>query len=130
VERTTQLSVSLENVPGQLGRLCRVLAQAEVNVRGIAIIEGADISTIRLILSNPDAAKRALRNAGLAFVAQEVLVFPLPDEPGALESVAVQLGEAGINVQYLYGTGEGDSGKATMVLRVADVDRAAQILGL
>ena len=130
MERTTQLSVSLENVPGQLGRLCRVLAQAEVNVRGIAIIEGADISTIRLILSNPDAAKRALRNAGLAFVAQEVLVFPLPDEPGALESVAVQLGEAGINVQYLYGTGEGDSGKATMVLRVADVDRAAQILGL
>jgi hypothetical protein len=130
VERTTQLSVSLENVPGQLGRLCRVLAQAEVNVRGIAIIEGADISTIRLILSNPDAAKRALRNAGLAFVAQEVLVFPLPDEPGALESVAVQLGEAGINVQYLYGTGEGESGKATMVLRVADVDRAAQILGL
>lgn len=130
MERTTQLSVSLENVPGQLGRLCRVLAQAEVNVRGIAIIEGADISTIRLILSNPDAAKRALRNAGLAFVAQEVLVFPLPDEPGALESVAVQLGEAGINVQYLYGTGEGESGKATMVLRVADVDRAAQILGL
>ncbi len=130
MERTTQLSVSLENVPGQLGRLCRVLAQAEVNVRGIAIVEGADISTIRLILSNPDAAKRALRNAGLAFVAQEVLVFPLPDEPGALESVAVRLGEAGINVQYLYGTGEGDSGKATMVLRVADVDRAAQILGL
>jgi hypothetical protein len=129
VERTTQLSVSLENVPGQLGRLCRVLAQAEVNIRGIAIVEGADISTIRLILSNPDAAKRALRNAGLACVAQEVLVFPLPDEPGALESVAVRLGEAGINVQYIYGTGESESGKATMVLRVADVDRAAQILG-
>lgn len=129
MEVTTQLSVSLENVPGQLARLCRVLAQAEVNIRGISIVEGADISTIRLILSNPDAAKRALRNAGLGTVAQEVLIFPLPDEPGALESVAIRLGEAGINVQYIYGTGDGESGKAIMVLRVADTDRAAQILG-
>jgi len=129
MERTVQLSVSLENAPGLLGRLCRVLAQGQVNIRGLAVIEGADVSTVRLIVSDPDAAKRALRNAGMAFVAQDVLIVSLPDEPGSLESVALRLGEAGINVQYLYGMGDGESGRTFTVFRVADIDRAAQILG-
>jgi hypothetical protein len=128
MEKTTQLSVSLENVPGQLGRLCRVMSQAKVNVRGISIVESSDVSTVRLLVSDPEAAKRALRNAGLPFVTQQVLVIELQDEPGALEALAVRLGESGINVQYLYGTADGESGKAAMVLRVADVDRASQVL--
>jgi len=128
MEKTTQLSVSLENVPGQLGRLCRILAHANVNIRGISISDAADISTIRLCVSDPAAAKRALREAGLSFVAQDVLVVELEDRPGALERLAIRLGDAGVNVQYIYGSGEGAQGRAVMVLRVADVDAARQAL--
>jgi hypothetical protein len=127
MEKTTQLSVALENVPGQLGRLCRVLVQADVNIRGISISDAADISTIRLLVSDPAAARKALREAGLPFVSQEVLVVELTDKPGALEDAAVRLGEAGVNVSYIYGTGCG-TGRAILVLRVSDVDRARQAL--
>ena len=90
MEKATQLSVALENVPGQLSRLCRVMAQAKVNIRGISVSDSADISTIRLVVSDPSAAKTALREAGLCFVSQEVLVVELDDRPGALEEVAAR----------------------------------------
>jgi len=128
MEKTTQLSVAMENVPGQLGRLCRVLAQANVNIRGISVSDAADISTIRVLVSNPAEAKRALREAGLSFVTQEVLVVELEDKPGALEDVAIRLGEAGVNVNYVYGSGDGGGGKGIMVLGVSDVDQARQAL--
>ena len=128
MEKATQLSVALENVPGQLSRLCRVMAQAKVNIRGISVSDSADISTIRLVVSDPSAAKTALREAGLSFVSQEVLVVELEDRPGALEEVAARLGDAGLNVLYIYGTGDVVGGKARLVIRVDDVNRARQTL--
>jgi hypothetical protein len=127
MEKMTQLSIAMENAPGQLGRLCRALAQANVNIRGISVSDATDVSTIRLLVSDVPAAKKALREAGVQFVSQEVLVLDLEDKPGALERVTTRLGEAGVNIHYLYGTG--DSGhKGMMVLRVSDVDRARQAL--
>ena len=128
MEKATQLSVALENVPGQLSRLCRVMAQAKVNIRGISVSDSADISTIRLVVSDPSAAKTALREAGLSCVSQEVLVVELEDKPGALEEVAARLGDAGLNVLYIYGTGDVVGGKARLVIRVDDVNRARQTL--
>jgi len=128
MEKSTQLSIAMENVPGQLGRLCRIMTQTKVNIRGISIAEAADLSIIRLLVSDPEAAKRALRNAGVNFVAQQVIVLDLEDRPGGLEFVAGRLGDAGINVQYLYGTADGIDGKAKLVLKVVDMERAWQVL--
>lgn len=129
MEQLTQISVSLENMPGQLGRLCRVLAQAAVNIRGISIADETDFSTIRVIVNDPPAAAQALREAGLPFALHEVLIVEVADQPGALESISMRLGEAGVNVQYMYGTGNGHAGKARLVLRVDDVAAARQALG-
>jgi hypothetical protein len=128
MEKMTQLSIAMENAPGQLGRMCRALAQANVNIRGISVSDATDISTIRLLVNDVPAAKKALREAGVQFVSQEVLVLNLEDKPGALEKVASRLGEAGVNIHYLYGTGESGQ-KGVMILRVSDVDRARQALG-
>jgi len=128
VEKSKQLSVMLENVPGQLERLCRVLAQAKVNIRGISVSDAADLSTIRLLVSDPPAAEKTLKQAGLACSKQDVLVLELDDKPGALETVAARLGAARINIQYIYGSGDGNRGKAVLVLRTDDVDLAGQTL--
>jgi len=129
MEKALQLSIAMGNVPGQLGRLCRVLAQAGVNIRGISICDAADFSIIRLLASDPAAAENALREAGICFVTQDVLVVELDHRPGALEDVAMRLGEAGINVHYVYGAADGPEGKAVLVLSVSDVDLARQTLG-
>jgi len=129
MEKATQLSIAMKNVPGQLGRLCRVLAQAGVNIRGISISDAADLSIDRLLVSDPAAAENALRGAGISYVTQDVLVVELDHRPGALEDVALRLGEVGINVHYVYGAAGGAEGKAVLVLSVSDVDLARQTLG-
>ena len=129
MEKATQLSIAMGNVPGQLGRLCRVLAQPGVNIRGISISDAADLSIVRVLVSDPAAAENALREAGIGCVTQDVLVLELDHRPGALEEVAVRLGEAGINVHYVYGTADSAEGKAVLVLSVSDADLARQTLG-
>jgi hypothetical protein len=128
VEKAKQLSVTMENVPGQLERICRVLAQTKVNIRGLSVADATDLSTIRLLVSDPAAAQKALREAGLACSAQEVLVLKLDDRPGALESVAARLGDARVNIQYIYGSGDSGKGKGILVLKADDVDLARQTL--
>ena len=128
MEKARQLSVTMENVPGQLERLCRVLAQAKVNIRGMSVSDATDLSTIRLLVSDAPSAQKALKQAGLAVLAQDVLVLDLDDRPGALESVASRLGAARVNIQYIYGSGDRGQGKAVLVLKVDDVDLAAQTL--
>jgi len=128
MEKRTQLSVGMENTPGQLGRVCRVLAQADVNIRGICVADASDVSVIRLLVSDTPAAERAFRQAGFAFSCQEVLLVELDDRPGALEDVAVRLGQAGVNLHYVYGAANGPEGKTQLVLRVSDVETASQIL--
>ena len=129
MEKATQLSIAMGNAPGRLGRLCRVLAQAGVNIRGISISDAADLSIIRILVSDPAAAENALREAGISCVTQDVLVLELDHRPGALEEVAVRLGEVGINVHYVYGAADGAEGKAVLVLSVSDADLARQTLG-
>ncbi len=128
MEKAIQLSVTMENQPGQLARVCRALAQAGVNIRAMSVSEASDMSTIRLVVSDPDAARGALQHAGLCHIAQGVLLVALPDEPGALERVAVRLGESGINIQYIYGSGDAGRGSALLVVRTDDPDAARQAL--
>jgi len=128
MEKRTQLSVAMENTPGQLGRVCRVLAQADVNIRGVCVADASDVSVVRLLVSDTPSAERVLREAGLAFSSQEVLLVELDDRPGALEDVALRLGQAGVNLLYLYGAANGAEGRAQLVLRVSDVETAGQIL--
>ena len=128
MEKARQLSVTLENVSGQLERLCRVLAQAGVNIRGLSVSDATDLSTIRLLVSDPPAAQKALKQAGLAVLAQDVLVLDLEDRPGALEAIAAHLGAARVNIQYIYGSGDRGRGKTVLVLKVDDADLAAQTL--
>jgi len=128
MEKAMQLTVTMENVPGQLGRLCRILSQASVNLRGISVSDAADVSVIRLCVSDPAAAKTALREAGVSFVAQEVLLLEVDDKPGVLEQVAARLGEAKVNVRYVYGSSDGGKRKTVLILKVDDPDRARQAL--
>jgi len=128
MEKRTQLSIAMENAPGQLGRLCRVLTQADVNIRGICVSDATDVSVIRVLVSDVPAAEQTLRQTGFAFTTQQVLVVELDHRPGALEDVALRLGQAGVNLHYLYTSANGSENKAQLVLRVSDLETAGQIL--
>jgi hypothetical protein len=125
--RGTQLSVALENKPGQLAKVGAALARAKVNIEAISVASSAEIGVVRLVTSANAKAKAALRKAGLAVVQQPVLIARLFNRPGALAEAASKLAVAKVNIEYLYGSGAPAGQRSTLVIAVSDIARAAKV---
>jgi hypothetical protein len=126
--RATQLSVPMENKPGQLARIGSALARAKVNIEAISVVDSAEVGVVRLVTSSSAKAAAALKRAGMAAVQQPVLVVKLPNEPGALAKAAAKLAAAKINIAYAYGSAAAPGAMSTIVMAVSDLAKAARAL--
>ena len=127
---TTQFVVFLENRPGALAELADLLAAAEVNIEAILLEGSVDFGNVRLHLSNPRKAEKALKDAGYQYRKGEAILLQLPNEPGALADVAKKLAKAKVNIDSLFGTTAPGSNQAEFVLLVSDEAKARKALGL
>lgn len=122
--RATQLSVSLENKPGQLAKLAGSLRRAKVNILAITVVDNTDTGLVRLVTDSGAKAARALTRAGMKPSRQSVLVLRLPNEPGALASTAATLAKAGVNISYAYGSVASRAKEGVVVLGVDNLNKA------
>lgn len=97
-----EFAVTLANRPGQLARLARVLADAGVHVETLAASAADHHAIVRFLPEEPDAARRALADAGLHYEERPVLDTFIPDDPEALARLAFDLAEAGVNIESMY----------------------------
>ncbi len=121
-----QLSVFLENKPGVLARLCENFAAQKINIQGLSVSDTVDHAVVRLITSDPEAARALLESAGVLVVETDVLGLELADKPGELARIAELLSKAKINIEYAYGTTQEPGG--ILVLRVSDIPGAKKLL--
>ena len=127
--KTTQLTLSLVSRPGTLAALTRSLADAGVNITALSAPEASGRGKIRLLVSDPGRAKRALRKASYRAKEEPAFVLRLRNKPGALARVAARLAKERINVRSIYATTAG-RGSAVVVLTVGgDARKARRVLG-
>ncbi len=126
--KTTQLTLTLQSKPGVLAHIARTLANAGVNITGVCAAETAGRGKIRLLVSDLARAKEALKAAKYRPGEEPSVALTLEDRPGALARVAEKLAQAKINVKCAYAT-TGAGGSATVVLVVANPDKAQALLG-
>lgn len=126
--KTKEFSIRMEDEPGALGKICRALADAKVNILAFQSIPWEKESLVRLVVDNPTAAKSILVTQKLKFTEAEVAQIRLPHRPGELARAASQLGEAEININYAYCGIEPDRNEPLLIFGVADVGRAVKIL--
>lgn len=122
--RATQLSVSLQNRPGQLAKLAAALKRARVNILAISVVDNTDTGLVRLITDDSAKATRALTRAGMKPLRQAVLALNLPNEPGALANASAKLAARGVNVNYSYGSVARGARAGMVVLGVDDLAKA------
>lgn len=125
--RGTQLSLALENKPGQVAKVAATLARAKVNIEAISVVDSAEVGVVRLITSSNAKARVALKKAGLNVVQTPVIITKLPNEPGALAAAARKLAAAKVNVEYIYGSAARKGQPSTIVIGVSDIERAAKV---
>ena len=123
-----QISIFLENRPGQLTVLCRSLAEADINIAALSLADTSDFGIVRMIVDDHEKAKATLSGKGHVVNVREVVAVCVPDRPGGMAEVMAVLDGAGANVEYSYAFAFHRGEKAVLVFRFSDNDKAEAAL--
>jgi hypothetical protein len=123
----TDVTVVLQDQPGQLAKLGGVTGFAGVNIRGMCAFTGEGRGIIHLLIDD-EAVQRgvaALEEAGFGVAGQrEVLVVDIEDKPGSLGELARELADANVNIELIYTT----FGGVKVVIATDDLESARSAL--
>lgn len=100
--KIVQLSVFLENRPGQLNRVCRVLADAGINITTLCLADTERFGILRLIVRDWQKAQQLLDQSGFVVRTTDVVALEVEDRPGGMARILDILAAAGVNIEYLY----------------------------
>jgi len=126
--KVEQISVFVENKPGRLEHVTRVLADADINIRALSLADTSDFGILRLILNDSDTAEKALQKEGFTVRRTQVVAVEVPDRPGGMHSISKALAGKNINVEYAYAFVERSGENAIIIFRFDDIDAGIQAL--
>ena len=117
-----QISVFLENKPGQLKKMTSVLAAHEIDMRALSVAETKDFGIARLVVDDVLEAVNVLKEADFIAKLTPVLAIAIDDKAGGLDKLLNYFTEADVNIEYMYAFMTGK--QAYMIFRVADTKAA------
>lgn len=123
-----QISVFVENRPGRMTDVLRVLAEHTIDINGLSVADSADFGVLRMILSDPEMGVQVLKSNGFIVKITEVLAIDIDDTPGALYNALAVLREKELNVEYMYAFGTKLSGHAMIIVKTNDNRTAQELL--
>ena len=123
-----QLSIFVENKTGRLAEITRAIADAGVDIRAISIADTSDFGILRLIVDNPGKAVEALKKVNMTVSLTTVIAISILDKPGEFANAMDVLAKAGVCIEYMYAFISRDNGKAIVILRVNNNEKAIEAL--
>jgi len=123
-----QIVISIENAPGRLFEVTNALGNAGINLRALNLVDTGAFGQLRLLVSDVPKARRILMEMAIPAFVNEVVAAEIEDKPGALAKLLKPLTEANIVVVFMYAYVTMESGKAVMIFRFSDNDKAIGIL--
>ncbi len=124
----TQLVIAGQSKPGFIAQVVSVLAEAKVNIKAFSAPEVSGKGHVRLLVSDPEQARTALKVAKIKAREETALVLSLENRPGAFSDVAEVLRRARINIKCGYCTPSREGSRAIVVLTVSNTDKALSLL--
>ena len=122
-----QLSVFIENRTGRLEDVLETLKEAGINIISLSLADTSEYGLLRMIVSEPEKAKAALREKDFTAMLTPVLGVKLSHQVGQLQVLLAEICKAGINIEYTYALATGND-DASIVIRTADLEAAAKVL--
>jgi hypothetical protein len=124
----SQVTIFVENKPGRISHIARVLGKNNINIRAITISDRGEYGLINIITNEPDKAYEVLLKEGFSVSRKYVIGVLMKDRPGALADITEYLNESGINVSNAYGFILQEGDKAVLILEVDDFDKAEEVI--
>jgi len=126
--KVEQISIFIENKSGRLAEVTKVLGEAGVNIRALALADTSDFGILRLIVDKTDTAKTALKEHGFTVSKTEVVAVEVPDRPLGLFGILQVLDSSRVNVEYMYAFVERCGENAVIIFRFDDPGEAIRVL--
>jgi hypothetical protein len=123
-----QLSLFLENKPGQLLDACKLLADAGVSIQTLTLADTQDFGILRLIVPDWQRAVALFEQAGYAVKVTPVVAVEVPDRPGGLAELLAIVDRGGVNIEYMYAFTFGRGDRAVLIFRFDRADAAIALL--
>ncbi|WP_321995796.1 hypothetical protein [Draconibacterium orientale] len=116
-----EVSIFLENKIGHFERITKVLKEAQINIRSMAINDTANgWGILNLIVNNPIKAKEALAEKGVSVALRKVIALEMRDEAGGLDDLLMEVAKAEVNFDNAIGRVITEKQKAILILNVDD----------
>ena len=123
-----QISVFIENKPGNLAKFTNFIAENHIDMRAFEIADSSEFGIIRIIVDKPLDTLSLLKDNDWICKLTQVIGVKIPDKPGAMASAMNILAEADVSVEYVYTFLARGTDDALMIFRVQDNDKVAAIL--
>jgi len=121
-----QLSVFLENRPGRITQVTKVLDEIGVNISAFSIADTSDFGILRMIVDKIDVALEALKAHGFSVRTTQVVALVVPHQPGGMHQALEYVDKAGIEIEYMYAFAY--NSKAAVVIKADDTEKLVKIL--
>lgn len=109
-----QLSVFLENREGRLDDVLDVLAKNGVNIVALSLADTSEYGMLRMIVSDPQKGKAALKEDGITAMLTDVVALRVPHAAGSLSKAMHQIVEGKVNIEYMYAFANGSDAAAVL----------------
>lgn len=123
-----QLSVYAENKKGAMQNITRILLENEINILGSVTNDSAEYGIVRMVVSNPDIACKALCESGYLCRLVNVIGVEIKDEVGNLNKLLCTISDGNISVDYLYLSFNRKSGMPIMVFHAEEPGAVENVL--
>ena len=123
-----QIAIAIENAPGRLFEVTHALGEAGINLRALSLVDTGAFGQLRLLVSDVAKARRILMEMHMPAQVNEVVAVEIEDKPGSLARMLQPLKDAHVQVLYTYAFVGFSQGRAVMIFRFSDNDRAIRIL--
>jgi hypothetical protein len=121
-----QLSVFLENKSGRLTEVLEVLGRENTRITALSIADTSEFGILRLIVPDPEKAKKLLKEQHFTVNISEVISVSAPNEAKYYAKVLKILSDLDISVEYTYAFSHGS--KSIIILRCSNNELAINAL--
>lgn len=123
-----QFTVFLENRVGQLLEVVRRFEGGKIRIVALSIVDSAECSFVRFLLSHPEEGREILERAGLAIIETDLIGVELPEGPQPLLRICTALLQAEVNIIQAYPLLLRPHGRPAVALMVDNIDMGLETL--
>jgi hypothetical protein len=114
--------------PGQLAKVCAACGKAKVNIDAIIAYENEGKALFMLCTSDNAKATDELEKMGFMVRETDVVTVDIENVPGRLAEIAQKIGEADINLEYIYGSTGSPGHTYFVVINSKENEKVMEIL--